>query len=186
MSDLWDNPPISSRETLHGFQDQEDIVFFRCSSHPDGSRMAGRHPVRPAHNRSKRRRAGVRHNIPSGISSPRSPSGYQHCHRCPRHRQVLPDCRASLRYPARTSGKHPFRPCRNCCPFSRMEHPGHAPNAETHLDDIRLSVGLFCWAGMFHRPCSGNRQPGTRNGLQKSSPFHLKYQTFHLHSGYLS
>ena len=27
MSDLWDNPPISSRETLHGFQDQEDIVF---------------------------------------------------------------------------------------------------------------------------------------------------------------
>ena len=27
MSDLWDNPPISSRGTLHGFQDQEDIGF---------------------------------------------------------------------------------------------------------------------------------------------------------------
>jgi hypothetical protein len=27
MFDLWDNPPISSRETLHGFQDRGDIVF---------------------------------------------------------------------------------------------------------------------------------------------------------------
>jgi hypothetical protein len=113
MSDLWDNPTISSRKTLHGFQDQEDIVFSAVpatmtvhkwratilSALPTTGQNGGEPECATMYLPVSHLRA-----LHLDTSIVIGTHGMGKSFRT----QVLPDRRIGLRYPARTSGKHLF------------------------------------------------------------------------------